>query len=287
MFLTKEQISFLYKRTDKYTTSRILKNFFKSYCSLLNSSDVKSIYDKQYFEILNNHPIYKIINNEYKINIYTKYIYDYLTNKNINNSKILDIGCGNGDLILSLAQKNIKFGLGIDYSNSAIDICKEKLKKSNLKNCKFICDDISNYKEIEKFDYVVLSDITEHLSDSELDNLFTNLKKFIDHNSEIIIHTPNGMALCNNTDTDIFQKIILFLKKLKGWKGYYWSIDELYYSQAHINVKSHRQLRFFLNKHGFKSKVLYDEKIKYLGFLSYLLSSNMLVIAKLEKNRKI
>jgi len=286
MYLTKQQISILFSKLGEKLAPRIIKNFHNSYCKYLSSSDVEVLYDDIYRAMLKQHPIHKIINNTYKINIYNKYIYEYLIKRINNNTTILDIGCGDGDVLLALAQKNIKYGLGIDFSINAINDCKNKLKLSGLNNCQFICEDASSINNINKtFDYVILNDITEHISDKELSKLFINLKKFINTKSEILIHTPNGMALCNNTDIDLFQRIRILLKKLQGWKGYHWTVDELYYLQVHINVKSYRQLKSFLKKLGFKSKVIYDEPFLYFKPFSYLFSSNILIIAKLINNK--
>lgn len=45
---------------------------------------------------------------------------------------VLDAGCGTGNLIVKLENKNIKV-IGIDFSEEALEICKQKIKNAELK----------------------------------------------------------------------------------------------------------------------------------------------------------
>lgn len=77
------------------------------------------------------------------------------------NSKILDIGCGRGELTYDLAKK-AKQVIAIDISRNKINEAKKKFNRDNIK---YINDDATKYNFKEKFDFVVLSNILEHIKD--------------------------------------------------------------------------------------------------------------------------
>lgn len=78
-------------------------------------------------------------------------------------SKVLEIGCGNGNLLSSLKPS---YGLGIDISREMIIKAKEKNK-----NLTFIEADIEDENSLndinEVFDFIILSDTIGYLSDIE------------------------------------------------------------------------------------------------------------------------
>ncbi|XP_054156998.1 EEF1A lysine methyltransferase 2-like [Oppia nitens] len=49
-------------------------------------------------------------------------------------SKILDIGCGNGYMLLELAKHGYRRLVGIDYSSTSIDLCRRLLAANELAN---------------------------------------------------------------------------------------------------------------------------------------------------------
>jgi len=74
------------------------------------------------------------------------------------NKKVLDIGCGTGTTISSLKTKE---GVGIDISDKMIEFAK-----SEHKNIKFFSGNIENDDfKIEKFDFVILTDVIQFLQD--------------------------------------------------------------------------------------------------------------------------
>src|SRR3989344_5015110 len=81
---------------------------------------------------------------------YSKLIIDFLKFHIPEEKKILEIGCGTGFLLNSL---NPKRGVGIDFSKEMIALASKKYP-----NIKFICDNASDYKLNEKFDYIIISD---------------------------------------------------------------------------------------------------------------------------------
>ncbi|XP_058800932.1 EEF1A lysine methyltransferase 2 isoform X3 [Phymastichus coffea] len=56
--------------------------------------------------------------------------------------RIMDLGCGNGMLLLSLARKGFRKLTGIDYSQKAIDLAREVLDNENYFEVELLAGDI-------------------------------------------------------------------------------------------------------------------------------------------------
>ena len=280
MHLTREQIASIIQKVGQPDASILLNRFFFKYSNKLTSQDVAELYDEQYFKIINNHPTYHTIEGQYKINIYNRYSFDYIKPKIKSDSTLLDLGCGNGDFVLAVATLGLKLATGVDHSKTAIDSARERARGARLP-CNFHNKDISSFSSTERFDFIVLNDITEHLSDSELDILFDKLSRLLEPSGEIIIHTPNGLALCHQTDFNFLSRLnTIYLKIFRNWKGKKRTIEQIYYDQVHINIKSYSQLNSFLLRKGFSSKIYYDLR-NSISFIRTL-SPNMLVIAQIN-----
>ncbi len=94
--------------------------------------------------------------------------HQFFIDRIINGDNVLDVGCGNGSVAISIAKKLSKsFITGIDINKKNIDFAKQKQKESNLKNLHFINGDIHDYSEIAS-EVVILSNVLEHIEDRVL-----------------------------------------------------------------------------------------------------------------------
>ena len=77
--------------------------------------------------------------------------------------RVLDVGCGTGEYLLSASKRHpeIEF-IGVDYSESAIEIANGHRKKSKLGNVGFECGDIDVWESENSFDYIVCSSVLEY-----------------------------------------------------------------------------------------------------------------------------
>lgn len=71
--------------------------------------------------------------------------------------KVLEIGCGNGQLLASLKPS---YGVGLDFSEEMISRAKE-----NYPNLYFIAADAHDISIEGKFDFIILSDLVNDLWD--------------------------------------------------------------------------------------------------------------------------
>ena len=80
---------------------------------------------------------------------------DVLDKMNINNEieVLVDIGCGYGTFLISMAER-VKRAIGIDIDDNMISICKSKIEDNNIRNIDLLNGDISTAKtlnELEKY----------------------------------------------------------------------------------------------------------------------------------------
>ena len=92
----------------------------------------------------------------------TKY-HQFFIDRIKNGENVLDVGCGNGSVAISIAKKlPNSFITGIDINKKSIEFAKDKQININLKNLNFIHGDIDELPEIAS-DVVILSNVLEHI----------------------------------------------------------------------------------------------------------------------------
>ncbi|MFW9900372.1 MAG: class I SAM-dependent methyltransferase [Candidatus Thorarchaeota archaeon] len=106
---------------------------------------------------------------------------------NVKGKKILDIGCGRGNLSFYLAQKGAHV-VGIDLSKNFIDFCKNEMKRLNLEiDFRIMNAQIPDFED-GSFDLIVGSRIVHHLPDIEL--FFRECKRILKRKGHIIFIEP-------------------------------------------------------------------------------------------------
>lgn len=97
-------------------------------------------------------------------------------------SKVLDLGCGEGDLLLSLRNNKDVVGTGIEFREEKVAICIDK-GLSVLQGD--INKEVLDYKD-KAFDYVILSQTLQQVY--EPDKLLNNLLRI---GKKVIVSFPN------------------------------------------------------------------------------------------------
>jgi len=98
------------------------------------------------------HPKHRILN-------YHQFFLDNIEK----DSKVLDIGCSEGDLTFELAKKAKKV-VGIDLNEKYLNKAK---KNRSAQNIDYIFGDAASFNFKEKFDFAVLSNVLEHIEKRE------------------------------------------------------------------------------------------------------------------------
>lgn len=105
------------------------------------------------------------------------------------NQKVLEVGCGTGDILSSLKPS---LGYGMDISSEMIKLAT--LKHKNLK--------FSTKYPSDKYDYIFMSDVIEHLETPE--TVFKQISKLL---------TENG-AFINTMANPIWEPLLMVWEKL-------------------------------------------------------------------------
>ncbi|MFI5164152.1 MAG: glycosyltransferase [Bacteroidia bacterium] len=113
----------------------------------------------------------------YYWNEITRYC-NYFSHEDIS---VLEIGCGNGDLLAGIAGKR---KVGIDLSPSMIQIAKEKYP-----SIEFQAMDAEELNLPEKFDLIILSNLIGYTND--IQKVFINLRTVCHDNTKIIVSYYN------------------------------------------------------------------------------------------------
>ncbi|MDB4349597.1 bifunctional class I SAM-dependent methyltransferase/glycosyltransferase family 2 protein [Omnitrophica bacterium] len=96
-------------------------------------------------------------------------------------SKVLEVGCATGKILAS-AQPSL--GVGIDLSPEMIRLASEKFPQYT-----FICSSIEDFEFEEKFDYIIMVDLIDHVYD--IIDVFEGVYRFCHPETKIILSTLN------------------------------------------------------------------------------------------------
>ncbi len=104
-------------------------------------------------------------------------------------TKILEVGCGTGEISYLLAKRTNANVLGIDICKPFIEQAKKKFK---LKNLRYEVLDFNDPAKIKsrKFDYIVGNGILHHLYQS-LDESLVNMHRLLNNSGKIVFLEPN------------------------------------------------------------------------------------------------
>lgn len=103
---------------------------------------------------------------------------NYITN-------ILEIGCASGDFTDKFINNISCNYLGIDISDKAIELCKEKYKE--YKNVKFQQGNILDLSLSEKFDLIICMEVLPYFSIEEKKKIMENLNNLLNNNGKILL----------------------------------------------------------------------------------------------------
>jgi len=168
-----------YRKEKKYATE-ILK-------TSIASSERENLINKAYNEIIALMKKYREGGNYGQDNMLNVGLIEKLVDKNV---KILDFGCGEGELVELLSKKGYQVE-GFDVAQINIDNAKSRLKKIGLdtKVIKGGIDDVKN-----KYDLVVMDNVIEHITEDEIESVVKKVKEKLNDDGQILVITPHVFA---------------------------------------------------------------------------------------------
>lgn len=102
-----------------------------------------------------------------------------------NGAVILDVGCNVGMIGKELIEKKQAIVDGIDINEEALRVAQNSYRKVFVRDL----NDSRLEIEEEKYDYIIFSDILEHLPRPDL--ILRNAAKYLKENGRVIISLPN------------------------------------------------------------------------------------------------
>lgn len=190
-----------------------------------NNSSIKYIYSPLFSEYYSFSSKIGKVTRFFRDAVLRKKFNSYLTHikikKNKNKIKIIDIGCGDCSLLMSIRNKS-KFLL------SAHDIYNGNKELIENEGIKFYSGDIENNSINEKFDMIICNQVIEH---SLNPNKFMSSLKLLGHKESIFIfETPNNSSI----DLNIFKGF---------WGGFH--------APQHINIFNPNSVLRLFEKNNF------------------------------------
>jgi 2-polyprenyl-3-methyl-5-hydroxy-6-metoxy-1,4-benzoquinol methylase len=189
--------------------------------------------------------------------------------------RVLDYGCGRGELVYGCAQMGC-FVTGVDVSEDAVALTRETLSTlpreiQNRIVLKKIRTEDAAFKN-GSFDVIFMIDVLEHLYEWELDILMPRLRNALKENGRLIIQTPNLLyetffypvkRLAEFPFTLIKEvgRVIRRTGKRKNAREFFRKLfkfhfhDDPVYQKVHVNVQTPRSLGKMLSRYGFQSRI--------------------------------
>jgi len=138
-----------------------------------------------------------------------EYIVKNISDKNVKNIDILDLGCGGG-LVCEALSKLGAHVTGIDFVKKNIEIAKIHAKQSKLK-IDYRFDDIDTINLKNKFDVILILEVIEHLDNYE--NLIKKIKHNLKPGGKMIFSTINKTHLANIFGIFVAENILNWVPK--------------------------------------------------------------------------
>ena len=153
-----------------------------------------------------------------------------LFRKELENKSVLDVGCGEGFFLASIAnQFETEKLCGIDTSIAETSFQHPKIK--------FIQKNIVDFKLEEKFDVVISDQVWEHIAPADIPEFINSLKNALNENSTLILLVPNKLFGPSDV-TRIFDYSCTGKIESRG---------------THLNETTYSELIPFLEKEGFSN----------------------------------
>lgn len=146
----------------------------------------KDDYIKYYSEQLVEHPIKEEYATQCEV-VYPRFQWLVQSIEKLNPLTVLDLGCADGYLCLTLSKKGFKT-VGVNLYKPSIDLAIERAKKFGLEDkASFKVNDL--LKEKGKYDAVVLSEVLEHMPEPQ--NVIDHCMSLVNDGGSFYLTTPS------------------------------------------------------------------------------------------------
>jgi 2-polyprenyl-3-methyl-5-hydroxy-6-metoxy-1,4-benzoquinol methylase len=197
-------------------------------------------------------------------------------------AKILDVGCGNGNISMALGSLGYNV-LGVDIDRSSID---KASANNTFSNVRFEVYDANAFGMKEEFDAIVCSEVLEHLKQPEqlVESLYSLLKK----DGVFIATVPNGWGPRELFITKPMQWLhtkkldqpLFKLKRILGYSG--GTLQSSNPDLTHIKFFTRSTLKRMMHNAGFKPYRFQNADFVERVFPYSMLTRRMVALQKLD-----
>lgn len=126
------------------------------------------------------------------------------SDEEILNKSVIDIGCGIGSYSLIFKEKGARTVIGVDFSESSIDVARQELEKTGFKNVQFLNTDIRTHNfQKESFELVMCRGVIYYIS---------NPYEVIERLCELV--QQNGILFISFIKDTSYAKIINSIRRI-------------------------------------------------------------------------
>lgn len=116
---------------------------------------------------------------------------DWIKNKISKDAKGIEFGCGTGVMITAQLHNEGYNIYGLDLDDTSIQLGKSIFSKHQLDPSKIVCMDLKCVQD-ESLDYIIASEVLEHIPNEELDQVMSLLFNKLNNNGTLLVTIPNG-----------------------------------------------------------------------------------------------
>lgn len=184
---------------------------------------------------------------------------------------VIELGSATGALLNAVEPR---IGLGVDFSVRMIEISQKKYP-----HLRFIQDDIESFQSEQRFDYMIMSNVLDHVED--IWQVFDNAKRCLNEDAKIIITTVNPVW------EPIFRLGNKFgLKTPDTTRNFITNKDIVNLLRLHDLDVIKEGLKFFIPKKIPLIAPLFNFFIPEIPFLRQLCAVQY-IVAKVKRSKKI
>lgn len=162
------------------------------------------------------------------------------------NDRVVDLGCGWGNISLTLQKAGFDV-YGVDYSIKSAEICKTSAAQMGLDPDRYICADVAALPfPADRFDVIFTAGVVEHLFPDVHERFLGEAHRILAPGGVLVIGTPNprhilelmkrNNVILKEDESHVDYKTMPLLRRSLEKAGF--TIDRAYYYPSHLPILS-------------------------------------------------